>query len=601
MTTMKKFILLAGILAASLMFQSCEDFLNVQPKTEIGGDTFFNTADDLEMYLNSLMDWPGFPQGIHLEASDDATSSGSVEFRNIMLNDVTSRQITDGWEWEQLRDINYFLEHFENAEISDAELAHYEGIARFHRARFYMEKVKRFSDVPWYDHVLETDDEDLYKPRDSREYVVDKIFEDYAFAAEHVRPSSDIGAVNQWVVKSFMARHALHEGTFRKYHDYLDVDTPSDHFLEIARDQALDVIEMGGFSLHNTGDPDSDYGNLFNNPDLSGNPEVILLNRSIEGERDSGWWANGFGNYEQSPTKDLVQTYLMADGSYYSDQDGWEENDFLEEFENRDPRLYQTIAYPGWIIENTGTYAPGTAGEPFIQEMNRFFTGYHMLKWFVNNDDEVYQENIDVPVFRYAEVLLIYAEARAELGELNQADLDMTINEIRDRAGMPPMTMGVASDQVQQDRYPNVNSPELLEIRRERRVELSHESRRFNDLMRYRAGHLLEELPKGIYFPSLGSHDLTGDGYDDIKLIPHTEELPSTEDRETNDRGDRLIYYRAGPFGSEATVFLEHGDHGAVIARDNRGTFEEPKHYYRPIPYRDTQINPALEQIFGWE
>ena len=602
---MKKLLLLAGFVVFTLSLQGCEDFLNVKPETEIGGDTFFNTADDLEMYLNSLIDWPGFDTGFYIEASDDATSSGSVEFRNIMINDVTSRQISDGWDWEQdweqLRDINYFLENFGKAEISEEELNHYEGIARFHRARFYMEKVQRFGDVPWYDEVLGTEDEDLYKARDSREFVVNKIFEDYAFAAEHVQPSSAVGDVNLWVVKAFMARHALHEGTFRKYHsDYLEVETPAQDFIEIARDQAKDIIDNGGFSIYSTGNPEDDYRELFNSTDLTGNPEIILLNRSIDGEKGSDWWANAFGNYEHSPTKDLVQTYLMADGSYYSDQPSYDENSFVDEFENRDPRLKQTIVYPGWIIENPGTYAAGTAGEPYIQELNNYFTGYHLLKWFVNNDDPSHQESIDVPVIRYAEVLLIYAEARAELGELDQADLDLTVNQLRDRVAMPHLTLGQPADQVQQDRYPNVTSPELLEIRRERRVELTHESRRFDDLMRYRAGELLEQLPKGIYFSGLGNHDMTGDGVDDIKLIPNSESIPDFEDREENSNGEKLQYFRTGPFGSGATVTLENGTSGNIIARDNRGEFEDPKHYYRPIPFRDTQINTNLEQIFGW-
>ena len=601
---MKKFTLLTVLAVFALFYQGCEDnFLNVQPETEIGGDTFFNSADDLNMYLNSLMDWPGFGFGesFALEASDDATSSGSVEFRNIMLNDVTSRQITDGWDWEQLRDINYFLENFDRAEISDAELNHFEGIARFHRARFYMEKVQRFGDVPWYDEVLSTDDEDLYKARDSREFVVNKIFEDYQFAADHVMPSSTVGAVDKWVVKAFMARHALFEGTFRTYHDYLDVDTPASEFLEMAKEQSQDVIDEGGFSIHSTGNPDEDYLSLFNNPNLAGNSEIILLNRSIEGERNSGWVPSAFGNYEQSPTKDLVKTYLMADGTYYTDQPEWDENTFVEEFEDRDPRLSQTYAYPGWVINNPGTYAAGTAGEPYIQQLNPNFTGYHMIKWFVNNQDSEYQENIDIPIVRYAEVLLTNAEAKAELGELTQADLDMTVNQLRSRVDMPPMSMNPPVDQMQQDRYPNVSSPEILEIRRERRVELSFESQRFNDLMRYGAGHLLEGATEGMYFPELGTYDLTGDGYDNIKLILHTESIPSQADRETNEQGQTLQYFRAGPHGSGATVTLENGDSGNILARADRGVFETPKHYYRPIPYRATQINTNLEQIFGWE
>ncbi|MEX0929316.1 MAG: RagB/SusD family nutrient uptake outer membrane protein, partial [Balneolales bacterium] len=345
---MKKLISIAGVFILAFTVQSCDnDFLNVQPKTEIGGETFFNSADDLQMYLNGLLDWPwyGLGSGIFIEPSDDATTTGSAEYRNIMTTDLTSTQFTSGWDWNRLRNINYFLENFERADIPQAALDHYEGIARFYRARFYMEKVKRFGDVPWYDKVLATDDEDLFKGRDSREFVIDKIFEDYQFAADHVRPAGSTGEVDNWVVRTFMARHALHEGTFRKYHDYLGLS--SQPFLEIARDQAQEIMDNGGFDLYSTGNPESDFGSLFVSTQLTGNPEIILVSRGIEGERNSGWAAGAFGGYEQSPTKDLLQSFLMDDGSYYSGQPGWETNTFVEEFENRDPRLSQTFAYPG--------------------------------------------------------------------------------------------------------------------------------------------------------------------------------------------------------------------------------------------------------------
>ncbi len=602
-----KIITLSLILLFTALLPSCnDDFMDRFPKTEIGRENFFNTRDDLQMYLNSLINWTNFgsSSGIFIEASDDAYTTGTAEFRTIMTQPTSSATITAGWNWGRLRNINFFLENFDQADIPQADLNHFEGVARFHRARFYMGMVKRFGDVPWYDKVLTTTDEDLYKPRDPREYVVERIFEDYAFAAEHVRPAADVGAVDRYVVKTFMARHALHEGTFRKYHDYLGL--PHQEFLEIARDQARDIVENGGFDLYSTGDPYSDYGYLFESTNLVGNPEVILVNSSIEGERNSGWSPMVFGGYEQSPSKDLLQSYLMADGSFYSEQPGWETKSFVEEFENRDPRLYQTYAYPGWVLENPSTHVVGSAGVPYIQVFNRHFTGYHAIKYFANNPEWTVHASLDIPILRYADVLLIYAEARAELGELTQDDLDMTINRIRDRAGMPHMTMNPPVDPVQEARYPGLSAStpqwaELLEIRRERRVEFTHESRRFNDLMRYRAGHLLENEPEGLYFPSLGTFDLTGDGYDDVKLIPHDEVIPPFADREVNELGRTLVYYRAGSLDTGATVFLEHGDHGNIVVVETMGTFEDPKHYYRPVPRRDTQINPSLEQIFGWE
>ncbi|MDR9418607.1 RagB/SusD family nutrient uptake outer membrane protein [Gracilimonas sp.] len=596
---MKKLILIPLLITVFVLHGCDDNLLDVEPKTEIGRENFFNSAADLQMYLNSMINWKNVMDMNH-EQSDDATTTGSSEIRNMMVFDQTSRDFTSGWDWSELRNINYFLENFEKADIPQEALNHYEGVARFHRAKFYMNKIQRFGDVPWYDKVLGTDDEDLYKGRDSREYVIDKVFEDLEFAVEHVRSNSTVGAVNKDVVRTFMARYALFEGTFRKYHDYLGLNASATRFLQIARNQAKYIIDSGKYSIYKTGSADA-YGSLFNSTNLQGNPEVILLNRSISGNRNSGWWAAGFGQYEQSHTKAIVQTYLMRDGSFYSSQPNYKENSFVEEFKDRDPRLSQSFAYPGWVINNTGTYAQGEAGSEYIQELNRNFTGYHTIKWFVNSSDATVQESVDVPVLRYAEILLIYAEASAELGEISQGILDITVNELRDRVNMPPLTMGVGRDQMLAERYPTVNDNVLLEIRRERRIELFNEDFRYLDVVRYGAGELFETVPKGPYFDGLGNHDLTGDGVPDIKLIGVDETIPSPDNREVNELGKKLTYYRAGPYGSDASVFLENGTSGAILAREDNGTFISPKHYYRPIPYDEVQLNTNLTQIFGWE
>ena len=188
----------------------------------------------------------------------------------------------------------------------------------------------------------------------------------------------------------------------------------------------------------------------------------------------------------------------------------------------------------------------------------------------------------------------------AELGSINQGVLDATVNKLRDRVGMPHLTMGTAADPMLQARYPNVANVVLLEIRRERRVELFNEDHRYEDVLRYGAGQLFETLPKGPYFSGLGNHDVTGDGIPDIKLIGETETIPISDNREVNALGKQLIYYRAGPYGSTASVFLENGTSGAVLARDSNGTFEAPKDYYRPIPFTEIQLNTNLTQSFGW-
>lgn len=584
-----------------LITVSCNDsFMDRQPQTEIGAESYFNTEEDLRMYCYGLLNTPGYDY-IADAGTDNQATTDNVEVKNIMTSaNPSSTTISSGWNWERLYDINFFLQHCEKASVSPDVLTHYQGIARYFRAIFYMDKVKRFSDVPWYDKVLSTNDEDLYKARDKRDFVVSKIFEDYQFAAENVKSDQVKGSIDKWIVLATMARHALYEGTYRKYHSELDLQSTANTYLKIAVEASSELMEDGGFSLYNTGKPESDYFTLFNSLDLTTNPEIIQARYYDKSSAGNGFWAYMFGNYIPCPTKDLVQTYLMRDGSYYSQQSGYQTNMFVEEFKNRDTRMYQTLAYPGWELVNVLTYAPGAG--IYVQSLNKNFSGYHQIKGFINNKDDEYYLSVDYPVIRYAEVLLTYAEARAELGELTESDLQNTVNMLRDRAGMPHLSLNPIVDPILQNVFPGV-PPILLEIRRERRVELAFEGFRFDDLMRWKAGKLLESIPKGLYFPGLGKYDLTGDGIEDIYLIPSSQSIPAESDKETNALGEKLVYYKTGSIDdTNATVYLEETTKGNIITAKNMGTFQEPKFYYRPVPKHEVELNPNLSpQLFGWE
>lgn len=597
---MKNKIYILFCIATSLIGVSCNDsFMERQPHTEIGADSYFNTEEDLKMYCYGLMNTAGYDY-VADAGTDNQATTDNVEVKNIMTSsNPTSTTITSGWNWERLYNINFFLDHCGKAAIPADVLAHYQGIARYYRAAFYMDKVKRFSDVPWYDKVLSTSDKDLYKARDKRDIVVAKIFEDYKFAAENVKSSQPKGAINKWIVLATMARHALYEGTYRKYHSELNLESTAETYLKMAADAASELMKDGGFSIYNTGHPESDYYALFNSLDLSTNPEIIQAHYYDKATASNGFWAYMFGNYIPCPTKDLVQAYLMKDGSYYS-QTSYQTKMFVEEFKDRDPRMYQTLAYPGWELINTMTYAPGAG--IYVQNLNKNFSGYHQIKGFINNKDQEYYLSIDYPVIRYAEVLLTYAEARAELGTLTQADLDKTVNVLRDRAGMPHLSLNPVADPTLQNAFPNV-PPILLEIRRERRVEFAFEGFRFDDLMRWKAGKLLEKIPEGLYFPGLGKYDLTGDGIEDIYLIPSSQSIPADADKEKNSLGEKLIYYKTGSIDDpSATVYLKETTKGNIVTAKNMGTFQEPKFYYRPVPKHEMELNPSLApQLFGWE
>lgn len=584
-----------------LLTVSCNDsFMERHPQTEIGAESYFNTEEDLRMYCYGLMDTPGYNY-IGDEGTDDQATTSNVEIRNMMLSPtVNSTTITGGWNWERLYDINFFLENCDRARVSPEILNHYKGIVRFYRANFYMDKVKRFSDVPWYEKTLSTNDPDLYKARDKRDVVVAKIFEDYDFAMEHVQDNQVKGAIDTWIVRAVAARHALYEGTYRKYHEELKLQNSANDFLARAAQISLDIMESGNFRLYETGSPDVDYHALFNSMDLSNNPEMIQARYYEYGTAGNGFWAYMFGNYIPCPTKDLIPTYLMKDGSFYSEQPDFHTFSFVEEFRDRDPRLYQTIAYPGWELIHTMTYATGAG--IYVQNLNKNFSGYHQIKGFINNKEESFYQSVDYPVIRYAEVLLTYSEAKGELGTLTQKDLDMSINLIRKRAGMPSLLMEPKADVILQNIFPGVSST-LLEIRRERRVELAFEGFRMDDLMRWKAGKVLEKEPEGLYFDRLGKHDLTGDGIPDIILIPSSQSIPAENDKEVNELGVKLIYYKTGTIDDmNATVYLSEGNRGVIQTVKDLGVFREPHFYYRPVPRNQLELNPNLApQLFGWE
>ncbi|NQU51889.1 MAG: RagB/SusD family nutrient uptake outer membrane protein [Bacteroidetes bacterium] len=602
---MKKIISIFSI-TLIILFSACnDDYMDRFPETSIGTENFFKSEEDLKMFIYNFYNFAGvnnYGDDGYL-TTDNAANTGSTELKNIMLSsNPSSATITGGWTWSTLRNINLFLENADKADISEDVLNHYKGVARFFRARFYMDKVKRFSDVPWYDQVIGTSNEELlFKGSDSRDMVIQKIFEDYEFAGQNVKAEQPLGAVNKWVVLAYKARHALYEGTYRKYHTELEMQSTANTYLQIAIDAAKGIMDNGGFSIYSTGNIQSDYASLFNSQNLSSNPEIIFANISEDETKNSGWWEWMFGNYEVSPSKDLLQAYLMSNGSYYSSQASPETNSFIEEFENRDPRLNQTYAFPGWELINTGTYAQG--GGIYKQQLQKNFTGYHQIKGFVNNTDQTVQNGVDFPSIRFAEMLLIYAEAKAEMGELTQGDLDNTINKLRDRAGMPHLSMNPAVDPIQEARFPNVNSSqkkEVLEIRRERRIEMALEGYRYDDLMRWEAGKILETEPKGLYFPGLGKYDMTGDGIEDIVLLDLSESIPGAGDKEVNSLGETLIYYRIGPQDSDASFYISGDNQGYIESVKDRGTFVDPKYYYRPIPETHTTVNPNLTQVFGW-
>ena len=201
----------------------------------------------------------------------------------------------------------------------------------------------------------------------------------------------------------------------------------------------------------------------------------------------------------------------------------------------------------------------------------------------------------DLPVYRMGEVYLNYAEALAELGALTQPDLDKSVNLLRKRAGMPDMKLDEANAQPDwylasaEYGYPNVSGPNkgiILEIRRERMVELAQESFRWADLDRWKAGKCIEQVFHGPYFPGTGEYDLDGDGK--LDLCIYTGNKPSS----------KATYIMQ----LDKEIFLSEGTKGYYEPYHSWAhQFDEARDYYFPIPLNDITLNNNLTQNPGWD
>ena len=277
-------------------------------------------------------------------------------------------------------------------------------------------------------------------------------------------------------------------------------------FLTHAATAAEKIIQDGGFKLFSTGQPDSDYRNLFTQLSLKGNPEAILYKKYVAEELGHNFIRYMVASHKDGLTKDMVNDYVCRDGLAIGLSPQYQGDNTLEdEFTDRDLRLKQTIIPPG-----VGFFVEAAEDEvvPRLPQAkgagSETTTGYHIIKMYDNDEVAKYADaETDLFLFRYAEVLLIYAEAKAELGDIDQAIIDMTINELRTRAGTAAMVIASLqrdphSDMTVAAGFLDNEVPILLEeIRRERRMELACEGFRYDDLMRWRAGKFLTKKTLG--------------------------------------------------------------------------------------------------------
>ena len=594
---MKKNIILYSFIALLSGTAGCSDMLDEYPLDAISPETYYNNADELRSATNQFYGmFPGAASGYTESADVVCIFNLPAEVQGIRTVPTSG----GGWNWEYLRAVNFYLSHSVRCDDVDAR-EHFDGIARFFRAYFYFEKVKRFGEVPWFDRELSSTDPELFRPRDSRDFIMDKILDDLTYAIDNISDKKDLYNVTHWTALALKSRICLFEGTFRKYHGVPGYEK----FLNECATASKLFIDNAPYAIYQTGA--QPYRDLFSS--MNAIEEEVILARDYDRSQNVMHEANA---NTLSPTygrpgmnKKIVNSYLMTDGTRFTDQPGYKTMQYYDEMQNRDPRLTQTVVGPGYMRINSDAVSSPNFGAST--------TGYQITKWVTDASGDGYMgSSNDYILFRAAEVYLNYAEAKAELGTLTQEDLEISIKKIRDRVGMPNIDMDAANANPDpylcalESGYQNVTGPNkgvILEIRRERTIELCLEGHRYYDIIRWKEGKMFEQPFLGMYFPGLtqGSGDNRYDVFDmndgiagdkeKVDICIYTGKKPSVKNIRK--------FYKLGE-----EFVLTDGDKGNIICHDiekEPRQWNEERDYFFPIPTTERSLtNGALTQNPGW-
>lgn len=582
---MKKHIIFGALAVVAASMTSCNDLLDdnrFQPQTQVNRPEYWNEQNNVNLQLNGLYGYyTGYGNG----------STWSTNFYNHGLSDDQTAYMQSGvgmafaeWNFRQapstssvwsstytaLRRINTIVEGLEGSTLPEGIKNNALGIARMNRAYQYWDLVRCYGDVPLIKKVLNVDSEELYGPRTNRNEVMDYVLEDLNFAVAHIiKESSKIEWSND-MAQAMKAEICLFEGAFAKYHQN-DTERAKKYFTEAANAAAA---VMGKYPLCD------DYQSLYNSyyvateniPSLTGNPEVIFLKGYAEGQLGNSLVPYLCNQQNGGITKDAFDAYLFKDGlpkaltTENTDDAGVIDADgnlsIAAALAVRDKRLSKTVEEIVAFGTEMKWARPNANPQTSV-------TGY-MIKKFNNVNIPLADATTEgrgytaAPIFWGARVKLAYAEAKAELGTLGEAgltdaDLNVTINEIFTRAGLPTRT--VAELSAINDPANNMNVSSLLwEIRRCRRCELiMDENIRYWDLIRW---HQLDKLDtqnypnimlganlKNVPADKLGGVYINSDGY-----IQSNVSNAGTQTRVFTDR--EYLY----PIGTaQINLYAEHG------------------------------------------
>lgn len=580
-----------AIICCLLLYSCKKNDLDRFPLDNIVDQNFWKSENDLKLYANNF--YPIYNVGFGSGFADSNVAPTGTNVNTLVYGD----QITDnaapatyskvgtdeyishlsasnnggGWNFDGIRNLNYFLDNYRRGSLSADVVNKYLGEIYYFKAFDYFNKVKFFGDVPWLEHALNINSPELYAARTPRAQVMDSVIYILDKAIEYLpaKGVEETHRLNKDMAYFLKSRIGLYEGTYRKYHSELGLD--ANKFLKYSL--AASEFLLPKYSLVQ-GTANSVYNSLFATVSYKNNPEIIMWREYSAaltyGAAFSRYFAQNLRG-QSGASRSLVDEYLNADGTAIAKND---KKTVQIEMQNRDPRLTQTIANFGtYQLASTTIQGSENAPKPNLPGTpggNKCPTGYRIAKWFFNSPDDwnlVQNGQQAAPIYRYAEVLLNYAEAKYELGEIDQTIIDQTINKLRARVGMPKLIIGqepvdTRLDDIYSTYVGAPLKPLLREIRRERRVEMAFENTRWDDLVRWKAGKLLDVPMEGIKFVQT-----------DFPTVVVGKDIF------LSDNGSILPYFRTLPNGRK---------------------FNEVKGYLFPIPIKDLQLNPNLVQNPGW-
>ena len=437
-----------------------------------------------------------------LDMNSDNMSSGSVNARingNYTLGNASKME-----GYTNIRNVNFFLNNLGNSkEKGTPAYRQCVGEGYYFRAWYYFQLFKQYGELTWISKPLDPNLEEMQLPRQNRTAIADSLLADLDKAIDNLNAQSSCATmrVHKDVARALKSEVALYEATWEKYHlakqdsfyDRSVTDAKIKDYLQQCITACKEVMDRGVWKIYTTGNSLDDYRRMFQTEDLSTNPEVLWFKRydgSNVGNSVDRYLNQGGGSC--GITASLVDDYLTKEGRPFVGPAVLDAKKvFGDELEPtlRDPRLCQTVCMPGQILrpDQSGYTVPPLNGSGY----NKNETGYSMLKYvqidYTGSLDQESKGSTPGIQYRYADILLNYAEALAELdGAANARKIIEVLQPLRDRVGMPAVNFDREYNTDSEYPFKNINKY-IQAVRRERRVEQACEGRRLDDIFRWAA------------------------------------------------------------------------------------------------------------------